>query len=521
LECRRSGQGFDRYPGAPEICDGKDNDCDLEDGLLVDDADPDVDLSTMRFWYSDYDRDGQGDALSAVQSCTPPPGAVADGRDCDDRDANNFEGGTEVCDGRDNDCDGLVDATDWWDPAWPYRVLVQLDAPPHDVAGPPLAVDVDFAASLALLGDATDVDLDSVRVVLQDCTLGYVELPFDLVDNAIRLFDKRSMFSPGGDGEAMLAFRYDVDGDYSTPDVMAARSSAVVGVYFGSQGNTPAVPAPSYPGVMTAAVGGAFGARTLTINTGASTTVLDEAQGGLVDVFGLNGGPSAIGAQTANIFGNGIYFAQSGGGGAGSGWASAVAGTGASLITVHAGDVLTLGRAMGAASNPFGGFTYTYYFAQFVGRPELYVKVVYQLSQDSHVGPQGAFWTAAVRPYQIDNAAIVDGRSSGSKDDPGFRWVHGAYPGSDAGVFVGWRLEAEVIGSPFFQPDGRYLAVSGQDFTRAPAGNEADLPSGTLIVNGSVMMVYPHVGDEAAVMEEVTGLLDGVGARVMPAQLRP
>jgi hypothetical protein len=73
------------YPGAEEVCDGKDNDCDGE----VDEG-----LST------DGDSDGH---YTLVGSCLKP----AD--DCDDSDNTVYPGAEEVCDGKDNDCDGEVD----------------------------------------------------------------------------------------------------------------------------------------------------------------------------------------------------------------------------------------------------------------------------------------------------------------------------------------------------------------------------------------------------------------------------
>ena len=87
-------------PHLPEVCDGKDNDCD---GAV--DEEP-VDAEA---WY-DGDGDGYGDPSASVAMCRPPEGFVAAGApDCDDGSALSFPGADERCDGADNDCDGLVD----------------------------------------------------------------------------------------------------------------------------------------------------------------------------------------------------------------------------------------------------------------------------------------------------------------------------------------------------------------------------------------------------------------------------
>ena len=89
------------HPGASEVCDGVDNDCD---GAI--DPDTSVDAPT---WYADTDGDGTGDAASSTVSCSAPSGFVADSSDCDDGDATVFVGADEYCDGIDNDCDGSID----------------------------------------------------------------------------------------------------------------------------------------------------------------------------------------------------------------------------------------------------------------------------------------------------------------------------------------------------------------------------------------------------------------------------
>jgi len=97
------------YPGAEEVCDGADNDCV---GLVDDGA---VDMTT---WYIDDDEDGYGSEDFTIQACDEasdkkedwhPEGWLPEPGDCDDMDPAVFPGAEEVCDGIDNDCDGVVD----------------------------------------------------------------------------------------------------------------------------------------------------------------------------------------------------------------------------------------------------------------------------------------------------------------------------------------------------------------------------------------------------------------------------
>jgi parallel beta-helix repeat protein len=67
----------DTYPGAEELCDGYDNDCDGE-------RDNGFDLVPF---YSDNDEDGFGNPALEILACAAPDGWVADGTDCDDFDA--------------------------------------------------------------------------------------------------------------------------------------------------------------------------------------------------------------------------------------------------------------------------------------------------------------------------------------------------------------------------------------------------------------------------------------------------
>ncbi len=152
-------------PGATEVCDGIDNDCDDDidegvtttfyadedtdsygdptvyedaceapEGYVTDDADCDdtnpainpaatevcdgsdnncddaIDEGVTTTFYADADADGYGDAATTVEACIAPSGHVTDATDCDDTTATSYPGAAELCDGADNDCDS--DTTD-------------------------------------------------------------------------------------------------------------------------------------------------------------------------------------------------------------------------------------------------------------------------------------------------------------------------------------------------------------------------------------------------------------------------
>ncbi len=109
--------GAEVNPGATEVCNGIDDDCD---GTT---DEPDATDATV--YYADCDGDDYAPMASATRRSCATPSSAPDGcpsgrwvttepadaasADCDDTDPNRYPGATAVCNGRDDNCDGLVD----------------------------------------------------------------------------------------------------------------------------------------------------------------------------------------------------------------------------------------------------------------------------------------------------------------------------------------------------------------------------------------------------------------------------
>ncbi len=89
------------HPGATEVCNMKDDNCD---GQIDENAPP------AMMW-----PDGDGDGYYTYQTGTPKlgcgniPGYASRGGDCDDKDPTVHPGATEVCNLKDDNCDGRID----------------------------------------------------------------------------------------------------------------------------------------------------------------------------------------------------------------------------------------------------------------------------------------------------------------------------------------------------------------------------------------------------------------------------
>ena len=88
-------------PGAAEACNGIDDNCNgqIDEGC-----------STYTY-FADADADGYGNPANSIssQSSTPPVGYVANNSDCNDGNAAINPSATEICNGIDDNCNGLTD----------------------------------------------------------------------------------------------------------------------------------------------------------------------------------------------------------------------------------------------------------------------------------------------------------------------------------------------------------------------------------------------------------------------------
>lgn len=129
-----AANGATVFPGALERCDDRDNDCDGLNNETFPLNQSCTDSTTqcggtqqcnpagtavtcvvtepVPTWYPDDDGDGHGRNAGSQQTCVQPAGAFVDkGEDCDDGNPFTYRDADELCDGLDNDCDTLIEAS--------------------------------------------------------------------------------------------------------------------------------------------------------------------------------------------------------------------------------------------------------------------------------------------------------------------------------------------------------------------------------------------------------------------------
>ncbi len=98
---------------------------------------------TAQEWHKDSDGDGYSDGIT-ITSCTQPTGYILNplaGTDCNDNDAAVNPGATEICDGLDNDCDGII-PTDELDSDGDGYMVCENDCNDSDAAINPGATEI-------------------------------------------------------------------------------------------------------------------------------------------------------------------------------------------------------------------------------------------------------------------------------------------------------------------------------------------------------------------------------------------
>jgi hypothetical protein len=91
------------YPGAVEVANGRDDDCDGE-------IDEGIEFALL---YPDADGDGFGSSIAKpFEGSIGLEGYTPNSEDCDDGNSLVHPDGIEVCDGFDNDCNGVLDDGD-------------------------------------------------------------------------------------------------------------------------------------------------------------------------------------------------------------------------------------------------------------------------------------------------------------------------------------------------------------------------------------------------------------------------
>ncbi len=184
----------DVHPGAEDIFDGVDNNCDGE-----------VDEGTLD-WYADADGDSFGDPMVIIRNPVQPANYVENNRDCNDSDAEINPLAIELADLIDNNCNDEIDELSNW----------YLDDD-GDGYGDSSVIQTAVEAPVGYVGNGDDCDDDNANRYPDNIEV------FDDVDNDCDGFKDESLPVPPWPAGA------DDDGD-GIPDAYEAPGMTIYGM---------------------------------------------------------------------------------------------------------------------------------------------------------------------------------------------------------------------------------------------------------------------------------------------------
>ncbi|MAA80315.1 MAG: hypothetical protein CL916_13760, partial [Deltaproteobacteria bacterium] len=367
-----------KNPNADEVCNDEDDNCDgvIDEGSAVDASD----------WYADADGDGFGNAATLISACEAPLGHLVDASDCDDTNENIYPDALEICNALDDNCDGITDGSDSWaDTAQPYRIPFTVTGGSFSSEQSPIVMDVNFRDALDSLGDSSSFNPNDLRIMSQDCGIGTPEIPSQFLDSWLGIMSKSSDINPIGDEEGTVAFLFDLDGDYSTKELLAAGDVHHLAVYFGG-----GLSAPMYSTPLVA--------TSSQIATGASTVDFLDTAGGMISSVTIGSSPSLM-SQVDSCCGNGPYISS---------WNVDPQDAAGQLTLLEEGPIFAAVEATGERGDSSGSYSYSYVYWMFAHRPEIYSKV-HQVTTSAMTVSHPGSWVSGLRPWESIQSNITTG----------------------------------------------------------------------------------------------------------------